>query len=139
MTQINSYLTFSGNCREAMLFYKECLGGEVNFQTIGESPLADKMPKQMKDCILHSTLTKEALVLQGSDMVPQTGLVKGNTVSLSLDCSSEEEIKNFYAKLSADGKADHPIEDTFWGAMFGDLTDKFGNHWLLNYTKKSNN
>ncbi|MGE0560438.1 MAG: VOC family protein [Flavobacteriales bacterium] len=135
MTQINSYLTFSGNCREAMTFYKECLGGEVNFQTIGDSPLADKMPKQMKDCILHSTLTKGALVLQGSDMVPQTGLIKGNTVSLVLNCGSEEELKNFYAKLSADGNADHPIKDTFWGAMFGDLTDKFGNHWLLNYTK----
>jgi PhnB protein len=134
--QINSYLTFSGNCREAMTFYKECLGGELNFQTIGESPLADKMPSQMKECILHSTLTKGALVLQGSDMTPQSGLVKGNSVSLSLNCSSEEEIKNFYAKLSAEGVASHPIEDTFWGALFGDLTDKFGNHWILNFDKK---
>jgi len=139
MTQINSYLTFSGNCREAMTFYKECLGGELNFQTVGESPLSDKMPPQMKECILHSTLVKGALVLQGSDMAPQSGLVKGNTVSLSLNCSSEEEIKNCYAKLSAEGKADHPLEDTFWGAMFGGLTDKFGNHWLLNYNKNSNN
>lgn len=136
--QINSYLTFSGNCREAMTFYKECLGGELNFQTVGESPLSEKMPKQMKDSILHSTLTKGALLLMGSDMVSEKGLVKGNTVSLSLNCSSEEEIKNCYAKLSADGNADHPIEDTFWGAMFGDLTDKFGNHWLLNFSKNSN-
>ena len=42
--QINSYLTFSGNCREAMNFYVTCLGGELVFQTIGESPLANKMP-----------------------------------------------------------------------------------------------
>lgn len=136
--QINTYLTFNGNCRKAMTFYQECLGGELTFQTVGESPLSTKMPKQMKDCMLHSTLTKGALVLQGSDMVPQTGLVKGNAVSLSLDCSSEDEIKNCYAKLSADGKADHPIEDTFWGALFGDLTDKFGNHWLLSFDKNSN-
>jgi PhnB protein len=40
-----------------MMFYKECLGGELVFQTIGESPLSEKMPKKMKDCILHSTLT----------------------------------------------------------------------------------
>lgn len=136
--QINTYLTFNGNCRKAMTFYQECLGGELTFQTVGESPLSTKMPKQMKDCMLHSTLTKGALVLQGSDMVPQTGLVKGNAVSLSLDCSSEDELKNCYAKLSADGKADHPIEDTFWGALFGDLTDKFGNHWLLSFDKNSN-
>lgn len=136
--RIHSYLTFNGNCREAMTFYHECLGGELTFQTLGESPLSKKMSKQMKDSILHATLTKEALVLQGSDMTPQTGLIKGNTVSLSLDCNSEEEIKKVYAKLSAEGKADHPIETTFWGALFGELTDKYGNHWLLNYRKKIN-
>ena len=92
----------------------------------------------MKDCILHATLKKEALVLQGSDIVPQTGFLKGNTVSLSLNCSSEEEIKKVYTKLSAEGKADHPLEDTFWGALFGDLTDKYGNHWILNFNKISN-
>ena len=54
MTQINAYLTFSGNCREAMNFYKDSLGGELTLQTISESPLADKMPAQMKDCILHA-------------------------------------------------------------------------------------
>lgn len=138
MTQINSYLTFSGNCREAMTFYKECLGGELSFQTVGESPLADKMSQQMKDCILHATLYKGALVLHGSDMTPQSGLVKGNNVSLSLSCSSEEEIKNFYAKLSANDKTDHPLEHAFWGALFGDLTDKYGNHWLLSFGKNSN-
>lgn len=139
MIQINSYLTFNGNCREAMTFYKECLGGDLFFQTVGESPLSEKMPKQMKDCILHSTLTKDKLVLMASDMVSETGLIKGNSVSLSLHCSSEEEIKKCYAKLSAEGNADHPLENSFWGALFGDLTDKFGNHWLLNFNKISNN
>lgn len=136
--QINSYLTFNGNCREAMTFYQECLGGELTFQTVSDSPLSKKMSKQMKDCILHATLTKEALILQGSDMVPKIGLVKGNTVSLSLDCNSEEEIKKIYTKLSEKGKANHPLENTFWGALFGDLTDKYGHHWILNFNKNSN-
>src|ERR1700704_1615138 len=96
MTQINSYLTFNGNCREAMTFYKECLGGELVLQTIGESPMAEKMPLQMKKSILHSTLTRGNLVLMGSDIVSEKGLVKGNTVSLMLDCGSEEEIKACY-------------------------------------------
>lgn len=135
MTQINSYLTFSGNCRKAMTFYKECLGGKLIFQTIGESPLADKMPAQLKEYILHATLTKGRLVLMGSDMVPESGLIKGNSVSLSLTCNSEEEIRKYYKKLSSEGRATHPLENTFWGALFGDLTDKFGNYWLLNFDK----
>jgi len=138
MTQINSYLTFNGNCREAMNFYKDCLGGELTLQTIGESPLADKMPPQMKECILHATLIKDKLVLMGSDMVGENGLKKGNSVSLAINCSSDEEIRSFYEKLSAGGKKDHALEESFWGATFGDLTDKYGNHWLLNYEKKKN-
>jgi len=136
MSQINSYLTFAGNCREAMSFYQSCLGGELSFQTIGETPLADGMPAEMKNRILHSTLTNKNLVLMASDMVPDGGLIRGNAVSLSLECSSEAEIKSTYEKLSAGGKRDHPIENTFWGALFGDLTDKFGNHWLLHFEKE---
>jgi PhnB protein len=133
MTQINAYLTFNGNCREAMTFYRDCLGGVLSLQTVGDSPLADKMPIEMKDCILHSTLTKGVLVLLGSDMVSEQGLTKGNAVSLMLDCSSEQEVRDCYEKLVAGGKDTHPLEVSFWGALFGDLTDKYGNQWLLHY------
>lgn len=138
MTRINSYLTFNGNCREAMTFYKNCLGGKLYFQTIGASPLAEQMPQRMKDCILHATLTYGNLIILGSDMVSHTGLIKGNAVSLSLTCSSEKEIRDCYEKLSSGGQATHPLEDTFWGALFGGLMDKFGNHWLLNFDKNLN-
>ncbi len=139
MSQINAYLTFNGNCRQAMNFYNEVLDGELSLQTIGESPMADKMPAKMKDCILHSQLTKGDLVLMGSDMVGEQGLLKGNSVTLMLACNSEEEIKNCYEKLSVEGKTTHPLENTFWGALFGGLTDKFGNHWLLNFEKNESN
>jgi PhnB protein len=138
MTKINCYLTFNGNCREAMAFYKKCLGGKLTLQTIGESPLSEKMPAKMKDCILHASLVKGSLVLLGSDMVATEGLVRGNSISLSLDCNNEKEIRECYENLSAGGRATFPIEHTFWGALFGGLTDKYGNHWLLNFdqTKK---
>ena len=135
MAHINSYFTFTGNCREAMTFYKDCLGGELYFQTIGESPLLEQMPKKMKDGILHATLTNGNLIIMGSDMVSETGFIRGNAVSLMLNCSSEAEIRRFYKKLSSSGQATHPLEDTFWGALFGGLTDKFGNYWLLNFDK----
>ena len=89
----------------------------------------------MKECILHATLVKGSLVLMGSDMVGEKGLIKGNNVSLAINCSSDEEIQNFYEKLSAGGNKDHALEESFWGATFGDLTDKYGNHWLLNFEK----
>ena len=135
MKRINSYLTFNGNCRDAMSFYRDCLGGALVLQTVGESPLAEQMPEQMKNCILHSTLTNDALVLLGSDMAPASGVVRGNSVSLSLDCGTEDEIRDCYQRLSFGGQIDCPLEETFWGALFGVLTDRFGNHWLLNYSR----
>lgn len=138
MAQINSYLTFSGNCREAMTFYKECLGGELTLQTIGDSPIAAKMPAQMKDRILHATLVNGTLTILASDMVGEKGLIKGTNVSLMLNCTSEAEIKEYYQQLAEGGVATHPLEISFWGALFGDLTDKYGNQWLLHYDKNQN-
>jgi len=134
MARINPYLNFNDNCREAMNFYKDSLGGELTIITVGESPMAAQMPPAMKDSILHASLKIGDNMLMGSDM-RRKQLTDGDTVSLSLNCSSEEEIRTCYKKLSSGGKADHPLENTFWNAIFGDLTDKFGNHWLLNYDK----
>lgn len=136
MTQIQLYLTFNGNCREAMTFYQHCLGGELTLQTIGESPMAGNLPPEMHDSILHATLKRDQLILLGSDMVGEKGLVKGNAVSLMLNCASEKEINDCYTKLAAGGEPSFPLEDTFWGAKFGGLMDRFGNHWLLHWEQK---
>jgi PhnB protein len=138
MANINSYLTFNGNCREAMAFYKECLGGELTLQTVGESPLSAQMPAQMKGAILHATLRNQELILMASDMVGDKGLQNGNNISMVLDCKSEQEIRESYTKLSEGGRQNHPIELTFWGALFGDLTDKFGNNWILSFQADQN-
>ncbi len=137
MTIIKSYLTFNGNCREAMTYYQQCLGGLLELQTIGESPMAEKMPYEMKDLILHASLKDGALELMGSDMVGDQGLLRGNNVSLLLDCENEAQIRISYKKLSEGGEATHPLEETFWGALFGDLKDKYGNQWLLHFDKNS--
>lgn len=135
MTKLNSYLTFNGNCREAMTFYKECLGGDLMLQPVEGSPMADKMPKEMRESILHSTLTTEGFIIMGSDLTPDIGLIKGNALSIVINCINEVEIRDVFKKLSAEGKINQPIETTFWGALFAAFTDKFGNNWMLNFDK----
>jgi len=134
MAQINAYLNFNGYTRDAMTFYKECLGGELVMQKLAESPMAAKMPSEMGNKILHSSLTKNGLVLMASDMLGN-GIVPGNNVMLCINCSSEEEINTFFTNLAAGGKIKDPLHQSFWGATFGSLTDKFGMHWIFNYSK----
>lgn len=137
MAEINAYLRFNGNCREAMTFYKDCLGGELALQAVGDLPMAEQMPPESHQNIIHSSLKKDGLVLLGSDMVGPEGRVLGNAISLSLTCTSEEEINTFFSKLSSGGEATNPLKTEFWGGTFGTLVDKFGNEWLLNYDAKA--
>ncbi len=134
MTQINAYLNFNGFTKEAMTFYKECLGGELVMQKIAESPMAAQMPSEMGAKILHSSLINKGIVLMASDCMG-AAVNMGNNIALCVNCSSEEEINIFFTHLSAGGKINEPLQQSFWGATFGSLTDKFGIHWMFNHTK----
>lgn len=133
MGKIITYLSFNGNCREAMTFYQKCLGGTLQLQTVEDSPVARDLPRTMKDCILHATLVHGQLILSGTDMVGESGLQKGNAVSMLIDCSSEKEIRTYFSKLSHERKAATPISKNHWGALFGEVLDQYGNHWLLQF------
>lgn len=129
--RINSYLTFNGNCREAMNFYQKCLGGQLTFQTLGESPHTELLPEAMKDSVVQATLVHDELVIVATDLVAESGLRSGNSVALMLHCNTAEELRACYDKLSYNGQQTHPLSLTIWGALFGDLTDRFGIQWVL--------
>lgn len=99
-------------------------------QTVKGSPMESHWPKEVQNNILHGSLENESLTLSGSDMVEPEGLSKGNNVSLSLICSSNEEIELFFEKLSADGKIKYPLHN-FYAGKIGGITDKFGINWML--------
>lgn len=134
MAHINAYLNFNGKCREAMTFYHQCLGGELNLQKISESPMAAQMPSELGAHILHGSLVNNGIVLMGSDMRGNS-LVSGNTVGLCLNCNSDEEINAYFNNLSKDGHVVTPLHQTFWGATYGEITDKYGMNWMLSYSK----
>lgn len=136
MKSINPYINFNGKCREAMTFYKQCLGGELDLQEVAGSPM-EEFWKGPKDQILNASLIVNGLpVIMGSDMVDQGGYTKGNNIALALDCISEDEIRNLFEKLSQSGKVFKQLTVEFWGAFFGSVEDKFGIKWFLNYDQK---
>jgi PhnB protein len=133
MAKLNPFVRFNDEkCREGMNFYKDCLGGELEFMTAKDTPMAKEMPTDKHDLIMHSTLKKGDWVLIGSDMMRDKAVI-GDNVGISLDCESEEEIRTIFDKLSVGGEVFMPIEKQFWGAFFGLVTDKYGVEWMLNY------
>ena len=135
MAQLSPFLRFNGGkCREAMTFYKTCLGGELDFMTAGESPMAKDMSKEKHDLVMHSTLKKGGWTLIGSDMMRDKAVI-GDNVGVSLDCESEKELRGIFAKLEKGGNVFMAPEEQFWGGVFGMVTDKYGVEWMLNFQK----
>ncbi|MEO5500850.1 MAG: VOC family protein [Ginsengibacter sp.] len=136
MKSINPFINFNGKCRQAMTFYKECLGGELELMEVAGSPMEENW-KGPKDQILHASLiVNRSPVIMGSDMIDQSGYTQGNNIALALDCQSEDEIRNFFEKLSQSGKVIKSLSVEFWGGLLGSVEDKFGIKWFLNYDRK---
>jgi len=135
MKEATPYLIFNGNCREAMTFYQTCLGGELSVTTFGES--GQKSAPEAKDRVIHARLANGSMVLMASDNMPDMDYHQGNNVWTTLECDSDEQVDGLYAAMNAGGKDSMAPNNTFWGAYFAMLTDRFGFHWMLNHTKQS--
>jgi PhnB protein len=134
--ELNPYISFNGNCEDAMNFYAKSLNGEiVNISRFGDSPM--EVEEADKQKVLHSILKIGNNTIMASDAAGQKVDV-GNNVTLSLSFNEEAQIDSAFQKLSQDGKVTMPLQDTFWGAKFGMLTDKFGVNWMFNYDRPKN-
>ena len=129
--QLITYLSFAGNCEEALNFYKEALSGEIlQLSHMGDGQM--EVPENLKDKVMHARLQVGESVLYMSDTFEPASVKQGNNVSLSLEIEDTTKLETLFNKLSAGGTVKMPLEDTFWGARFGMFTDKFGIHWMMN-------
>ena len=132
MKGIVTYLNFDGKCRDAMQFYAKCLGAELQMSPFSDMP--GNTAPEAKDRIMHARLTKGSTeLLMASDTPPGMPFQQGNNVSVSVHCESIQEIDSIFAALSEKATVAMPLQDTFWGARFGMLTDQFGVHWMFNF------
>lgn len=129
MNQIVAYLTFNGNCREAMEFYQQCLGGELRVQTLEDTPLGERFPKRFKGYVVTASLTGDNMRLLATDMLDR-GLVRGNSMSVLLDVADWEIMEEYYNRLK-EGSLEAHMDRTHWGDFFGGLVDKYGTQWLF--------
>jgi PhnB protein len=131
MKGFNPYLTFAGDCLEALEYYKLCFNGEImSIQTFGESPMAVESDQSKK--IMHAIFKAGNIFFMASDAAPGQPVHKGNTVTLNVDYENPAIQEKVFAKLANGGTVHMPLQDTFWGARFGMVTDQFGVNWMSN-------
>lgn len=133
--QIEPYLTFNGNCEQALAFYARCLGGNVTFmQRYGGSPMDDgKLPADWKDKVMHSVFVADGTGFMASDGMPGQAPTGYSGISMSLNVPKDTaRAQRIFDALAAGGQVQMPFGKTFWAEGFGMLTDKFGVPWMVN-------
>jgi len=132
MELLTPYLTFNGQAAAAMKFYHSILGGELTMQTFAESKMAQR--PEDNDLIIHATLKNEGLIFMASDAMPSRQAKFGDNVHMSISGEDHERLTRIFNGLSDGGKVDMPLAKQFWGDTYGQLTDRFGVHWMVNIT-----
>lgn len=138
-SQVNPCITFNGNARQAMEFYREVFGGDLEMGTVAdfgspESPDADK--------VMHSRLdTPAGYTLMAwdfpDDRPGHPPYQPGNNVAVFLG-GEDGELRDHFAKLSVGGTVTLPLEMQVWGDEAGSLVDRFGISWMFNITAQHN-
>lgn len=126
------YLLFDGQCREAMEFYAECLGGNIEMMmTHGDSPMADEVAEDWRDKIIHARLRVGSWMLMASDAPPgYYEQPQGFSVQLAIDDAGRAE--RAFEQLAEGGTIRMPFAETFWAHRFGMLIDRYGIPWMIN-------
>jgi PhnB protein len=131
--KLSPYLNFNGRCAEAFKFYERVLGGTiVTMQTHGNSPMADEVPPEWRERVLHARLeVGQQMVLMASDAPPDR-YAAPQGITLSIGIETPQEAERIFNELSDGGTVTMPFGKTFWSPGFGMLIDRFGIPWMVN-------
>jgi PhnB protein len=128
-SQLNPYLSFNGNAREAMEFYQSIFGGELKVSTFGEFGNPDAA---LADKVMHAMLTTgKGYILMGSDTPPGMPFQPGTTMTVSLSGDPGEGLEEAWDRLAEGATVNVPFEKQMWGDVFGQLVDRFGVPWMV--------
>ncbi|MBG9387750.1 VOC family protein [Caenimonas aquaedulcis] len=132
MPMLDSYLFFNGDCRAAMTFYQEVIGGQMmSMMTYAQSPDPNQCGAEGKDRIMHAHLLVDGRNLMASDAPPGQPVPAQGGFALSLNYPSAGEAKKAFDAFAEGGKVTMPMSKTFWIESFGMVTDKFGTPWMV--------
>lgn len=130
---LNPYLSFNGNAEHALKFYEQALDAHCDQIMRFDQAPGMTASEENKNRIMHCQLTIGAGVLMLSDAMPGAPAPHERETNVVLHFSDEADLNARFSALSEGGKVSFPVHDTFWGAKFGMLVDKFGVPWMLIY------
>jgi PhnB protein len=135
--RLNPYVHYNGTAEQAIQLYERALGATVEtIQRYGDVP-GMKVAAELTSRIIHAVLRIGEHTIMVSDTTPDREVATGSNVQISLDFDDVADMTARFEALAAGGAITVPLDDTFWGAKFGMVTDAHGVRWLFNCQKQS--
>jgi PhnB protein len=133
-TMVQPYLFFNGRCEEAVEFYRQALGAEVEMlMRFKDSPEPAQCPAGAGEKVMHTSLRIGQTMIMASDGHCEVKTdFKG--FALSLTTSTEADANRLFAALAAGGQVQMPLTKTFFSPGFGMVADRFGVAWMIYVT-----
>lgn len=130
--QLNTHVNFNGQCEAAFKFYEQALGGRITSMASFEStPAGEEVPAEWRKKIMHAAIKIGDGVLLGAD-APAERYQPPQGFALTIQTDQPAEADRVFEALAEKGQVQLPIQQTFWAARFGMLTDQFGIAWMVN-------
>jgi PhnB protein len=137
VAQLNPYISFRSEAREAMEFYQRVFGGELALDTFASYEGMVQDPSE-NDLIMHAQLTTpDGFVLMAADTPTGMDYVKPAGISVSVSGDDEARLDGFWNALADGGSVVMPFEVPPWGGRFGMLRDKYDIDWMISYSPAS--
>jgi PhnB protein len=124
------FLSFNGNCHEAMHFYQACFGGRLFLQYLADEPGMTNIPRELANIIVSATLESEHMRLFATDLVEEEGVFNGNRVSLLFSSFQMDYLQSLFARLAEKGRISGPFSTMMTGE-WSSLTDRYGVQWIF--------
>jgi PhnB protein len=145
MARVSIYLNFMGKTEEAFNFYKQIFGTEFNgtinrMKDVPPDPSRPPLAESEGDMVMHVELPiLGGGILMGTDMLESMGhkVIPGNNVTINLEPDTKEETERIFTQLLDGGSEIMPLQQMFWGDLFGSGVDRFGTRWMFNFSDKT--
>lgn len=132
---VSVHLTFAGQCEAAFAFYARCLDGilptKIHVLAYRDTPMAEQVPADFRDKIVHGSITIAGTTLAGADLQP-ADYAPPRGFFVLLDIADVTHAERVFDALADGGAVQMPIQQTFWAARFGALVNRFGIPWEIN-------
>jgi len=131
--KISPYVSFNGNCADAIAFYEKAFNVKAEIMRYKDAPPDDgfEAPKGTENYVMHAQFDIDGETVMFADMPPEHAATIGDNITIMLEFDSIDSAKSAFDALKEGGEVSMELQKTFWSELFGSLTDKFGINWNI--------